>query len=254
MRRLLQHPFVRRHLSLAAVLRAMRQPVFLTGLMAFVCLWGFAELADAVDEQSTQKFDEWILSSLREAGDPTQMVGPAWLEQSMRDVTALGGETVLSLITAIVCLYLSLAGRHALSLTTAVAIIGGTVVTFALKDVFDRPRPNLVPHILVSVTSHSFPSGHAMASAIVYLTLGTMVAEAVDTWRLKAYVIAVAIFLMLIVGTTRVFLGVHYPTDVLAGWAAGFVWAYGCRTLVRLTRFWNRTRHTPQGKGSVPPK
>ena len=248
MRRILNHPFVQRHLSVSALLRALRQPVFLAVMAVFVGLWGFAELADAVDEQATQQFDEAILKALREPGKPDELIGPPWFEQSLRDITALGGETVLTILTVIVCLFLSLSGRHRLSLFTAFAVVGGTVLTFALKDVFDRPRPQLVPHILVSVSSGSFPSGHAMASAIVYLTLGTMIAEVVPTWRLKAYVLGVAVVLTLVIGSTRVFLGVHYPTDVLAGWAAGFAWAYGCRSFVRLTRYlWGLRLVRPEG-------
>ena len=243
MRRLLQHPVVQRHLSLAATLRALRQPVFLTAILAFGCLWGFAELADAIDEQGTQRFDTAVLRSLRDADDPTRLIGPPWIEQALRDLTALGGETILTLVTVIACCYLSLAGRRDLSLFAAASVIGGTVLMYTLKGFFDRPRPELVPHILVTVSSYSFPSGHAMGSAIVYLTLGTMLAEAARSWRLKAYVLTVAVLLTLVVGSTRVFLGVHYPTDVLAGWAAGFLWAYGCRTLVRFWRYWRRHRN-----------
>ncbi|HEX6984573.1 MAG TPA: phosphatase PAP2 family protein [Planctomycetaceae bacterium] len=251
MRRLLRHPFVRRHLSLAAILRALRQPVFLTALAAFVCLWGFAELADAVAEQATQQFDEAILKAVREPGNPTSLLGPPWVEQSLRDVTALGGETVLALITVVVCFYLALSGRRDLSLFAAASVVGGTVLMFALKDLFARPRPELVPHILVSVSSGSFPSGHAMGSAIVYLTLGAMLTESAPTWRLKAYVMTVAVLLTLLIGSTRVFLGVHYPTDVLAGWALGFVWAYTCRTAVRLARFlWRYRRVKEDADGS----
>lgn len=243
MRKILQHPFVKRHLSVKTVLRALRQPLFLTAVAVSLALWGFAELADAVDEHGTQKFDETILSALREPGHPDQLIGPAWFEQSLRDITALGGVTVLTLITIIVCFYLTLSRRHDLSLFTCLAVIGGTVVTFALKDFFDRPRPQLVPHILVEVSSWSFPSGHAMGSAIVYLTLGAMLTESAPNWRLKAYVMGVAVVLTLLVGATRVFLGVHYPTDVLAGWALGFAWAYGCRSVVRLARIlWSLRR------------
>jgi undecaprenyl-diphosphatase len=243
MRSILQHPFVRRHLSVAAVLRALRQPLFLSAVAVFAALWGFAELAEAVNEQGTQKFDEAILSALREPGHPDQLIGPKWVEQSLRDITALGGETVLTLITIVVCFYLTLSGRHDLSLFTCLAVVGGSIVTFALKDFFDRPRPELVPHILVEVSSWSFPSGHAMGSAIVYLTLGAMLTESAPNWRLKAYVMGVAVALTLLIGSTRVFLGVHYPTDVLAGWALGFAWAYGCRSVVRLARFlWNLRR------------
>ncbi len=244
MRRLLQHRFVRRHLSLAAILQAMRQPTYLLALLALVSLWGFAALADSIDDHATLQFDETILESLRVADDPARLIGPPWTAQAVRDLTALGGETILALVTTIVCVYLSLAGRRDLCFFTAAAVISGTVVMFTLKDVFDRPRPELVPHILVSVSSDSFPSGHAMGSAIVYLTLGAMLAEAARTWQLKAYVLTVAVLLTLVIGSTRVFLGVHYPTDVLAGWAAGFLWAYSSRTLVRLWQFWQRYRKT----------
>jgi undecaprenyl-diphosphatase len=145
-----------------------------------------------------------------------------------------------------------LSGRHDLSLFTCLAVIGGTIVTFALKDVFDRPRPQLVPHILVEVSSYSFPSGHAMGSAIVYLTLGAMLTESAPKWRLKAYVMGVAVFLTLLIGSTRVFLGVHYPTDVLAGWALGFAWAYGCRSVVRLARFFLSLRRVQSDRAVAP--
>ena len=252
---LLQHPFVRRHLSLSAILRALRQPYFLTAVAVSLAVWGFAEIAEAVNERGTQTFDEAILNALREPGHPDQLIGPKWVEQAMRDITALGGVTVLTLITAVVCFYLTLSGRHDLSLFTCLAVIGGSIVTFALKDFFDRPRPQLVPHILVEVSSWSFPSGHAMGSAIVYLTLGAMLTESAPNWRLKGYVMCVAVALTLLIGSTRVFLGVHYPTDVLAGWALGFAWAYGCRSVVRLARFfWNLRRVQNDPALGPPPK
>ena len=124
-----------------------------------------------------------------------------------------------------------------LSLFTLFSVVIGTILTFTLKGVFDRPRPDLVPYILVHASSGSFPSGHAMASAFVYLTLGAIVAEVAPTRLLKTYAMTVAVFLTLLIGSTRVLLGIHYPTDVIAGWAAGFVWAYACRSLLRLARF-----------------
>lgn len=252
MRRLLRHPFVKRHFTLAAIIRALSQPLFLTGLAVLVALWGFAELAEAVNEKGTQKFDEAVLSALREPDRTDELIGPAWFEQSLRDITALGGETVLAMLTIVVCFYLTLNGRHGLSLFTAISVVTGTIVAFALKDFFDRPRPQLVPHILVTVTSGSFPSGHAMGSAIVYLTLGAMLTETAQNWRLKAYVMGVAVCLTLLIGSTRVFLGVHYPTDVLAGWALGFAWAYGTRTAIRLVHYlWSirRIRRDPSLSG-----
>lgn len=237
MRRLLQHPFVKRHLSLAAILRALRQPVFLTLILFFFGLWGFSELAEAVDAGSTKRFDEAVLNALREPGNPHSLIGPTWVEHMLRDFTALGGEPVLTLLTTIVVLFFAFSGRHDLSRFTLFAILGGALLTFLLKDFFARPRPELVPYILVSASSGSFPSGHAMASAFVYLTLGAIIAEVMPSRWLKAYVMSVAIFLTLLIGSTRVFLGVHYPTDILAGWAAGFLWAYAARSALRLTKF-----------------
>lgn len=236
-----------RHLSIAAIGRALRQPLFLTTVLLFGGLCSFAAIADAIDEQATQKFDSMVLRSLRVNDSPAQLIGPPWLDKVLRDLTALGGYTVLTMLTFIVTIYLCLAGHRNLGAFTFAAVASGTIVAFALKGFYDRPRPDLVPHILVTVNTASFPSAHAMVSAIVYLTLGAMLTEFSKKWRLKIYVMSVAVALTLLIGATRVFLGVHYPTDVVAGWAAGFAWAYGCRTVVRLGPLWNRlraTRHT----------
>ena len=112
------------------------------------------------------------------------------------------------------------------------ATLGGLLVSHLLKDLYDRPRPELVPH-LVPVSTASFPSGHAMLSAVVYLTLGALLARLVDAWWVKLYVIVAALGLTGLVGLSRVYLGVHYPTDVLAGWAAGLSWAILCWLAVR---------------------
>ena len=220
----------------AAVAHALRQPALLVGLVICVGLWGFTKLASEVAQGDTRAFDHAILVALRVHDEPGRLRGPAWVGGAVRDVTALGGETLLTLFTVAVCCYLSLARRPDLSLFAAASVIGGAALMYLLKWLFARPRPDLVPHILTVVSSGSFPSGHAMLSAVVYLTLGGIVAEVVPRHALKVYVLSVAIFLTVLIGSTRVLLGVHYPTDVLAGWAAGFLWAFGCRTLVRLIR------------------
>jgi undecaprenyl-diphosphatase len=101
------------------------------------------------------------------------------------------------------------------------------IISIVLKDAFARPRPQLVPH-LSYVTSYSFPSGHSMLSAIVYLTLGTLLSRLVKPLKIKMYIIGIALLLTFLVGISRVYAGVHYPTDVLAGWAAGLTWALVC--------------------------
>ena len=114
----------------------------------------------------------------------------------------------------------------------ALSVIGGTVLSFGLKLVFERPRPDLVAH-LVEVQTASFPSAHAMLSATTYLTLGALLARFEDRRRLKSYVLGVAIGLTVLVGISRIYLGVHWPTDVIAGWCAGAAWAVACARVAR---------------------
>jgi len=145
----------------------------------------------------------------------------------MRDLTALGSNVVLLIVTGAVAGFLAARRQsHALALVV-VSTAGGFFLAQALKLVFARPRPDLVPHLAV-VYSSSFPSGHSMFSAVVYLTLGALLSQLVEERTLKAYFLGVACFLTFLVGLSRVYLGVHYPTDVLAGWAAGLAWALMC--------------------------
>lgn len=195
---------------------------------ALVVLAVFALLAALIAAGTTLPFDAALLLALRRPGELSTAIGPAWLPQVMRDITALGGYAVLTLITVAAAGYLALArmGRTALFLVAAVA--GGTMLSDLAKWAFARPRPDLVPHG-VDVQTASFPSAHAMMAAVVYLTLGVILARALASRALKTYVIALAALVTLLVGASRVYLGVHWPSDVLAGWAAGtayalFVW------------------------------
>ena len=160
---------------------------------------------------------------MRSGADPSQPIGPLWLEASVKDITALGSPTVLAIVTMLAVAYLAIARRYRLALVTGLSIAGGSVFEKALKLGFDRARPEVVPH-LVAVHSLSFPSGHAMLSAITYLTLGTLLARAQPERRLRAFVFSMGILMALAIGTSRVYLGVHYPTDVLAGWCFGSLW------------------------------
>ncbi len=114
-----------------------------------------------------------------------------------------------------------------------IAVVGGLVVSTILKMSFNRPRPDIVPHLSAVYTS-SFPSGHSMLAATVYLTLGALLARFVPERRFKAYFLIVALILTGLVGVSRVFMGVHYPTDVLAGWVAGLTWAILCWVVARI--------------------
>ena len=196
-------------------------------LLAVIAVWGFVIVAGLVFGGATREFDERVMRAFRAPGNPGVLRGPAWLEGSVRDVTALGGSTVLVLFTTAVAVFLGVRRqRHALVLVV-VAALGGLLLANGLKLAFQRPRPDLVPH-LARVDSTSFPSGHAVSSAVVYLTLGALLSQLVQERKQKAYFLGVACFLTFLVGLSRVVLGVHYPSDVLAGWSAGLAWALAC--------------------------
>ncbi len=193
------------------------------GVTAFGVL-AFALIADETFEGEARSFDESLLLALREPGDATNPVGPAWLEHALLDITALGGYVILGMLVIGVAIYLIAAGKRGTALLVVGAVGSGTVLSETLKLGFARPRPDLVAH-LAEVQSASFPSGHAMISAITYLTLGVLLARAHKQKRTKIIIMTYAILLTLMIGLSRIYLGVHWPTDVLAGWALGAAWA-----------------------------
>jgi undecaprenyl-diphosphatase len=197
------------------------------GLGACALLLLFLVLAGKVVEGDTLVFDTKILRALRRSDDPARPIGPAWIESALLDLTALGGSTVLGLVVAAVAGFLVVQRRYQTALTVAVTAISGELLNAAMKHAFNRPRPDVVPQ-LRRVFSTSFPSGHAMESAIVYLTLGAMLMRITERRATKLYCLAIAIILTALVGVSRVWLGVHYPTDVIGGWMIGFVWASIC--------------------------
>jgi undecaprenyl-diphosphatase len=189
-------------------------------------VWAFATLASDVKEGETSGFDRRILLAMRRPGDLAP-VGPPAFEEAVRDVSALGGVTLLGLVTAIAVGFLVLDGKIHMAYFAAGSVAGGMVVSELLKDIFQRPRPEIVPHIAYAANS-SFPSGHSMMSALTYLTLAALLARSQERRRLKAYFLLLAALLTFLVGVSRVYLGVHWPTDVLAGWMAGATWAMLC--------------------------
>ena len=206
----------------------------LLGALAVVALaLGFFVLAGEVGEGETQRFDERVLTLLRSPADPSVPIGPAWLRNGALDITALGSPTVLGLTMIAVCGFLLLQGLGRTAAFVFVACAGGWLLNSELKLIFQRARPAVVPH-LREVMSLSFPSGHAMTSAAVYLTLGALLMR-ISTRRVtKFYCMAIAMLATFLVGASRVYLGVHYPTDVLGGWLVGLSWAIGCWTIERL--------------------
>ncbi|MEB3044157.1 phosphatase PAP2 family protein [Rhizobium mulingense] len=190
-------------------------------------LFVLQRLTSEVLEGETFRFDETILLALRRANDLAVPIGPAWLTHAVDDITSLGGVTVLSLLTGLITIYLLLDRRWPIALFIFSSVLTGWLASTTLKILIARPRPDVVPH-LVEVSDLSFPSGHAMVSAVTYLTLGALLARTQRYRSTRIFVLAAGVFLAVIIGLSRIYLGVHYPTDVFAGWCAGALWALGC--------------------------
>ena len=202
---------------------------------AAFAVWLFVELADEVVEGETHRFDEAVLLAFREDADRDNPRGPAWVEEMARDVTGLGGTAVLTLFTLAVTGFFLLQRKWHLAIYVAAAVATGTIVSNLMKAGFDRPRPDLVAHGQHVYTA-SFPSGHSMISAIVFLTLGALLAGTLKKPAERTYVMVLAVLLAFLVGLSRVYLGVHWPTDVLGGWAVGTGWALLCWAISRHLR------------------
>jgi undecaprenyl-diphosphatase len=196
-------------------------------LVAGLLSWGFIAVADGVRFGGWPELDEAVLMAMRDPSNLADPVGPVWLEEMARDFTALGGVGVLTLITATATVLLALTGSMRAALYVAVSTGLAIVLSLWMKEVFDRPRPELVPHH-ARVHTASFPSGHSMMSAAVYLTLGAMAARFSAQRMLQIFFSCLAVAITVIVGVTRVYLGVHWPSDVLGGWCAGATWANVC--------------------------
>ena len=168
----------------------------------------------------TLSLDDFILTSLRSSTDLSTPIGPKQLLTIARDITALGDATVLTIVTTMTLGYCLLTRYYAAFFMVFVSVNGANLSMLILKLIFHRSRPELVPH-LVDTTLSSFPSGHAMMSAVVYLTIAAILARVEPRRKVKIYLIAVFACLSLVIGCSRIYLGVHYPSDVIAGWLAG---------------------------------
>jgi undecaprenyl-diphosphatase len=219
--------------------RRIFQAVDFRLLVAFLCLslliWSFLQLAEWIQAGSTDRLDSLLLRSFRDDTPDLKPRGPAWLVGAVRDFTALGSAAVLSLLTIAVSLYYFLQRRWRTGLFILVTTTLGWGLMEWIKVTYARPRPAIVPH-LVTELSYSFPSGHAKMSAVVYLTLGALLAQRSRRKRVKVFWIGLTALLTLLIGCTRVYLGVHHPSDVVAGWAAGTAWAILAFLLARLWR------------------
>lgn len=215
------HPSITRALRLAraeiAPLSALL--VLMIGVLAFI------EIADDMSEADGQRFDQAVLAMMRPvADDPGRPWGPWWLHEAAADITSLGGISVLGLFALIAIGFLVMQRKRLSALLLIVGLAGGVVLSEGLKAVFERERPPL-EYQTVETLNASFPSGHALLSTVFYLTLGVMLTRAFSQRRLKAYALGVGVTVALLVGVTRIYLGAHWTTDVVAGWCVGAAWA-----------------------------
>lgn len=197
--------------------------ILIAALVVATALWIFIGLADEVLEKETAAIDGWIYNLFRSPDDPLQTRGPLWLQETARDFTALGSIPVLALFVAAVTGYLFLSRAWRTMWLVIGSTTTGLLLVTVLKRFFDRPRPAAAGDFYTSATS--FPSGHSMMSAVVFLSLATLVTRVEANWRVRIYTVVVGALAAITVGGTRVYLGMHYPTDVAAGLSLGVAWA-----------------------------
>lgn len=235
-------------IKLQALLRKWRAEPLVPLVLLIIAggLLGFIHLSEEVGENEYHSFDKAVLLSMRVPGHLEQPIGPAWMPEMARDFTALGGFTLLTALTLASTGIALLHRKPRIAAVMVLAITSGMLVSDMLKKTFDRPRPDLVPHGVL-VSSASFPSGHAMMSAVVYLTLGVLLARTQPTTSLRVYLISLSCLATLVTGISRVYLGVHWPTDVLAGWTLGAAWALSFGLLaLRLEASARARKHSPE--------
>lgn len=181
---------------------------------------GFFEFASEVREKETEKFDQAVMMAVHNSD---LAVSPRAGEIA-RDLTALGGVSVLTIVTLVAFGVAVFSGKSKLGWLGVSAVLVGSLATSMLKHSYNRPRPNLFEHGSW-VYNASFPSGHSMMSAVVYLTLGILVARIQPRRSVRWFILSIAGMLTVLVGFSRIYLGVHWPTDVAGGWMLGGAWA-----------------------------
>ncbi len=197
-----------------------------------VCAWLLLKSVPKVYKGRLEAIDNHVLRSLRRPEDLSIPIGPKWLPQAAKDITALGSGTNLTIATGILVGFLCLNRRFRATGFLLSSVGSGLFLCQSLKGFFARRRPTVVPH-LAHFDPASFPSGHSMGAALVYLTSGSIISRQVTGSLAKTYFLSMAVVLAVIVGVSRVYLGVHYPSDVLAGWAAGSLWSSACAQAAR---------------------
>ena len=225
---------------------AHRLPVVLLAIVA-LGVFVFIQIADEMAEGELRKFDESLLLSMRIAGDPSQTWGPAWLQETAVEITSIGGYPLIMLTFAAVAGFFIVTRRYGAAAYAVLSVGSGALLSQMLKQYYGRPRPDLIDQ-LDTVHTLSFPSGHALVTTVAYLTLASLVTGFLTDRRARVYVISVAVFVAVIVGVSRVYLGVHWPSDVAAGWALGAAWASLSWLILHFINHYNNGRAKRESK------
>jgi undecaprenyl-diphosphatase len=212
--------------SVLALARGEITPIAAVAILAAGVL-AFADIAEDFPEAEGRAFDQRVLDTLHPGPDLSVPIGPSWVAHAAQDLTALGSVAVLVVVALIAIGTLIMQRRRLQALLLAFALGGGLAISEALKGFFERSRPPEIYHA-AGYLNASFPSGHALLSTVFYLTLAAMLARTLKRRREKLFAMGVGLTLAALVGATRVYLGVHWASDVLAGWCLGAAWAMAC--------------------------
>lgn len=221
------------------LLRVIASRIEITLLAVWIALagavWVFLAIGGEVREGDFSAFDRTILMALRQPGQPHQAIGPLWLTESMRDITALGGITLLVFVTVIAVIVLWAHARRREAWVFALSVVLAQLSSGLFKDLYLRARPSFAIYGDLP-TSMSFPSGHSTVATATYFVLAVIIASVEPRRAMKELAFAVAALLALMIGISRVYLGVHWPSDVIAGWSLGAAWALFAAILLRINR------------------
>lgn len=223
--------------------RLFSAPVLLLAV-AGLSLYAFFQIADEVSEREVEAIDNALFLLFRNPADVADPIGPGWVEETVTEITSLGGYPIIIVMVAAVVGFLLVQRKVGPATYLVVSAAMGTALSQLLKNLYDRPRPDIVDHMVMTHTP-SFPSGHATMSTVVYLTLAALIVSQVDDIRVRVYVISVAVILSVMVGLSRIYLGVHWPSDVAAGWALGAAWASIVWLVITAWQRWQSNTQAP---------
>ena len=204
---------------------------------ALLATWAFAEFAQKVTSGSTQALDDAVLRWILPHRDPA-------LDAIMLEITSLGTASVATMVVGVAALFLWLNKHKHSAILLFVSTFGGVILNNLLKLGFSRPRPEIIPWA-AKATFYSFPSGHAMSATVVYSTVAYLAARLQRTHAARAAIMFIAAIIIFIICGSRVYLGVHYPSDVIAGVIVGLAWASFCMATLEAIQLYAR-RNAPE--------